>query len=142
MAKDILKLIEAVDPADSDALDEIDCRVSAHFHEQWEFDTVTCGTMPDHPEWELSWRTKVHPNSNKTTIWHSPKYTRSRDALKAIRPEGWWVTYIREDIANFWCVKLAYGNYYIVSPSLPTEELAELHAITQAIEYNYGFTKP
>lgn len=63
-------------------------------------------------------------------------YTRSRDALKSIRPEGWGfsishlnavVAYRINDTGGF--------DYALQTQKLPTEELAELHAIIQAIEW-------
>jgi hypothetical protein len=65
-------------------------------------------------------------------------YSRSRDAVKSIRPEGcfvrindcghemdWFIAEVFEDDK--------YGS--VLTPKLPTEELAELHAIISAIEY-------
>src|SRR5262249_23630579 len=66
------------------------------------------------------------------------KYTRSRDALKAIRPEGWFIGNMREYASReFMCglYQRSSAEMEIVSGDLPTEELAELHAIVQAIEY-------
>lgn len=59
----------------------------------------------------------------------------SRDALKSIRPEGWKFCEIRTEEIGYSCRfwKKGVGNktgYEII-----TEELAELHAIIQAIEY-------
>ena len=109
-AKQILELIESVDPKDTDKLDEIDARV----------------------EWFLG--VSVEPMS--TGLY---KYTRSRDALKQIRPDG----------KIMWCFFENYpegararaeifhdhGDNPIQTGWFPTEELAELHAIIQAIEY-------
>ena len=67
------------------------------------------------------------------------QYTRSRDALKQIRPDG----------KIMWCFFENYpegararaeifhdhGDNPIQTGWFPTEELAELHAIIQAIEY-------
>ena len=68
------------------------------------------------------------------------EYTRSRDALKDIRPDGWGVGHHCEDKwhtemrAN--CYQIGEKGHNIKrSPVLPTEELAELHAIIQAIEW-------
>lgn len=61
--------------------------------------------------------------------------TRSRDALKAIRPDGWFgmIRFFGEySVCNINHVH-PFGN--ADSQHLPTEELAELHAIIQAIEY-------
>jgi len=114
-AEAILKMIEQVDPSDTAKLDEIDLEVSLFLK----------------PE-----RDQNH--IRKKIKWYIPsgKYTRSRDALKAIRPEGWEIS-IEEgqncwDCSYYWAgegVKLCRGV------SLPTEELAELHAIIQAIAH-------
>ena len=106
----ILKMIEEVDPADTDKLDEIDVLVYEYIS-------------------DIGYRPST-----------SFPYTRSRDALKAIRPEGW---YIKLDIFSVpgkpkWtceCFNLTEGAGCFLSPVLPTEELAELHAIIQAIEW-------
>jgi len=64
--------------------------------------------------------------------------TRSRDILKGIRPDGWFLSMEGwpQDEPPLWRYKISLhkiGNF--ISPPLPTEELAELHAIIQAIEY-------
>lgn len=112
--KKILELIEAVDPSDRAALDEIDAKV------QW------------------------YIGITQEPIVLPISYTRSRDALKAIRPEGW-----EFDVCNvFGCKDGSYeytvynGKHSIESPSPPlgrrfkTEELAELHAIIKAIAHD------
>lgn len=106
-AETILKMIEIVDPADKAKLDEIDALVSFY----------------------------IDP-----AFGYNPKrYTRSRGALKAVRPEGWeW--YMSQDSSQkgviFGCASDNIGTNQMQSPMLPTEELAELHAIIQAIEYD------
>lgn len=115
----ILKMIEEVDPNDRAKLDEID------------FDVCM---------WLIPERKRRQIERGFTGLYHIPKYTRSRDALKSIRPIGWgydhdvifdkWaiVGYMTEGFAkDFPCVE---------SPILPTEELAELHAIIQSIAYD------
>ncbi len=116
-AAEILKLIETVDPADSAGMDEIDAAVADYLG-----------------------------------LRYAPvEYTRSRDALKAVRPEGWYVGGIYDANATG---QYDDGYYFILRNKLktgevarhqlayrmPTEELAELHAIIQAIEYER--TKP
>lgn len=136
-AKEILEMIETVDPGDSAKLDEIDARVdcdlrlSRHYLIK-EWDGVVeprriCGAIV---------AACIH-SDGKIGPWAKPlKYTRSRDALKAIRPEDWFVTaeWFQEEYEA-----VAYRVYghskRIVSVPLPTEELAELHAIIQAIAY-------
>lgn len=60
-------------------------------------------------------------------------FTRSRDALKAIRPDGWFnYSAASHGICNFVLFK---GDEKLESSDCKTEELAELHCIIQAIEY-------
>lgn len=114
-AQDILKMIEEVDPSDTAKLNEIDFAV-------WQFlgndknakSPIECGFD-----------------------FGGIKYTRSRDALKSIRPEGWiydceWYSKNRFT-ARFY--KLDSDEIQEESPVLPTEELAELHSIIQAIDF-------
>lgn len=125
---EILKMIESVDPSDTSTLNEIDRLVwewltgkTAHgyFKEGW-FEHLANGT-----------RRKV------------PEYTRSRDALKAIRPEGWRL-YVNQSAdfksngSRLWSAALEYDKPNLTHRSKyhATEELAELHAIIQAIDYN------
>jgi len=73
------------------------------------------------------------------------KYTRSRDALKDIRPEGWTPTKLMGNVINkLWSFGLYHwpSNTSTVQTSLPTEELAELHAIIQAIDYERSQNVP
>ncbi len=112
----ILKMIETVEPGDDVALHNIDTAVWLYLY-----------LKPGMP----------------VAIPAHPKYTRSRDALKQIRPEGWC----------FRQVYIHYGmSYTIAQIALPMgentflqmeaklsgekEELSELHAILQAIEHD------
>lgn len=115
-AQTILKMIEEVDPADTAKLDEIDARV----YEFLDF-----------------------PDSNIGC----PEYTRSRDSLKSIRPEGWGFnnyyhykhgidSQLHSCSAGHW--KVNQWENTIFAEALPTEELAELHAIIQAIDHERG----
>ena len=64
-------------------------------------------------------------------------YVRSRNGLKGIRPEGWTFSVdatLPEAGIEFVFHKK--GFQPIVGKSLPTEELAELHAIIQVIEHD------
>lgn len=142
--KQILELIENVDPSNTDALDEIDARVwcwlddkeyagqdklGNQIYKEREgcFPMVGCGSFE---------------------AGNVKQYTRSRDALKAIRPEGWRICI--EDFSSFKCTLMPYdsgfepdpNNYEIIwdDPASKvgkgkTEELAELHAVIQVIEY-------
>ncbi|MDP9196108.1 MAG: hypothetical protein M3O22_04975 [Pseudomonadota bacterium] len=106
-AQKILDLIEAVDPEDTEKLDEIDRLVREYVNllDEW---------PPEFPE-----------------------YTRSRNALKAIRPEGYWPIKLFKD-GHVFRFELTNGRKIPSSAWLPTEELAELHAIIQAIAHEMG----
>ena len=128
-AKEILKLIENVDPKDNDALDEIDAKTDA-FVKKLLFEQMA-------PDW---WdeRTPAYWSPGTTALHercYARKYTRSRDALKAIRPERrntFKITYHIDGGYTCFC------NRLFKYPILPTEELAELHAIIQAVAYEQG----
>jgi len=141
-ADKILEMIESVKPDDSDTLDEIDALSHLYISK----DVVDCGKQIfiDRGLWAVR-KTKLLDCQmfRKKGSWFEVsdlficgdfiKYTRSRDALKAIRPEG-WVGWIWSCHAENSC-KLNNGVKFTNSPGLPTEELAELHAIIQAIEW-------
>jgi hypothetical protein len=113
--KKILEMIETVDPSDTAKLDEIDKLVFEYIKGAGEPENMTDF---DRAMWDCRFLMN--------------NYTRSRDALKAIRPKGWFPSIIKNPSGSF------YGddsNGDFPSPALPTEELAELHAIIQAIEY-------
>lgn len=66
-------------------------------------------------------------------------YVGSRDALKELRPKGWDIT-VRTGDNDLGCICTIHKwidntRHSYVSPILPTEELAELHAIIQAINF-------
>lgn len=140
-ATEILKLIETVSPDDAAGLDEIDFHVEKYL-------------------------------GNKPYYQGFKKYTRSRNAIKNIRPllidggvinsleiiKGWGLTGAREKECREEC-----GQYQAIlsyrtacekdgkkvfgrrsfwsSARLATEELAELHAVIQAIEFERGAGK-
>lgn len=114
-AQEILNLIETVDPSDTAKLDEIDRAVRLYID-------------PAQDAYE------------KEFLYDLKKYTRSRDALKSIRP-GEWTFQIQNASYGFDVFYyppmfgLVEGPSPMRSFALPTEELAELHAIIQAIEY-------
>ena len=121
-------LIETVDPDDTDKLDEIDARVWCYI------DKTKHLLHTDGHATTINWK------GDNITYYSNfiPKYTRSRDALKAIRPDIFSPVCLRyNQIMSLWEFQLfAFGyNYKITSPFLPTEELAELHAIIQAIAW-------
>ena len=126
-AQKILDMIEAVDPEDTDTLDEIDVRTLC-LKAGWEF---------------VSWRLKT-----KTLQYHSictvtavamphPKYTRSRDALDAIRTPGWRFYHIQTRPDGYTYMAVFYAISFKTRP-VSTECLAELYAIVQAWEYERG----
>jgi len=149
MGKKLLEMIENVSPDDTDTLDEIDVRTWCWLR-GYKFnkfvDHVTYGRVffysYQHTKKKqiMGWRetfTKVGAWRRNGFLF----YTRSRDALKAIRPEGWAIEicthYDPKDGAWGKLVKydcdLLFGN--TGDNTLPTEELAELHAIIQVTEY-------
>lgn len=123
--KDLLKLIEAVDPSDTAKLDEIDARVACMLC----FSGSEFVAVSDSRNFYSYRMGAAHISVAMATV---PKYTRSRDALKAIRPEGLYF-FARQNPSGRFYGDDANGDY--PSPALPTEELAELHAIIQAIDY-------
>lgn len=117
-ATEILRMIEEVSPDDTAKLDEIDARVQPYVD-------AALGVY----ETEMGYQPR--------------KYTRSRDALKAIRPGAWyWFANSSPGSNNIFSIhKETSGpsGWYepcFSSQILPTEELAELHAIIQAIEHD------
>jgi len=132
MSKEILKLIESVDPNDTAKMDEIDARISFFIdcERKWKFDRIQNGLVYYASEFG---GTYLLGNG----IYSGPKYTRSRDALKAIRPEGWEYTMFQLNV--HWRCKLRPPNGSsirdVTSILQRTEELAELDAVIQAIEY-------
>ena len=121
-AQELMRMIETVDPSDTKKLDEIDLRAYAYVT-GWE--VIECGYIGATGEGDMT---------------HPPQYTRSRDALKAIRPDGYVWTIESRGVAEAWSPKanvptLKAEKNYNTHERLPTEELAELHAIIQAIEY-------
>jgi len=134
----ILRLIESVslsNPADDETLDLIDARVHAYCSSRtFVANGKTC--TDDHTSYWVQYR--ENPPCKEYGV---PRYTRSRDALKAIRPKGWekrsgWRTAILQEtqVGDCWLAKLyKIDGKAIMSFACPTEELAELHAIIQAL---------
>lgn len=123
----ILKLIEAVSPDDLAMLDEIDARVWC-----W---------LPQHNCEFLEYKDGAfwcNPRATNLPFWKSVvKYTRSRDALKAIRPDkGLWKITVHFDHGKNIGASVIYDRpdaLTIRTKVLPNEYLAELHAIIQAL---------
>lgn len=132
-AETILKMIETVDPADTAKLDEIDarlwCLINGHIWTEFSANGQFFYTHKDgYKTVTVNYRDAV------------PEYTRSRDALKAIRPERWNSWYMENTMGDCRCYASIEDGRSIAIPdtsynTLPTEELAELHAIIQAIAY-------
>lgn len=118
----ILRMIEEVDPADTAKLDEIDARAHNFFL------GFTEGPVNDRYDW--GWCT------HNGFILNAPKYTRSRDALKEIRPDDFVITQISQHPKRGFIFNASDTNGVThTTPFLPTETLAKLHAIIQAIAY-------
>lgn len=149
--KDLLKMIEAVDPNDTAKMDEIDVLVH-RFVRPMTVDKEE-KIFHDGGLWAVK-KSRVNQHRLfRENQWKDvaglyvcgdlPSYTRSRDALKTIRPEGWHIRGIDQLADNFhWRCVLAKPKTpasssldIAVAIPLPTEELAELHAIIQAIAH-------
>jgi hypothetical protein len=138
-AETILKMIEEVSPDDTAKLDEIDARVWCYLNAETAPHTFL-GLKKDQSAYEYVYDDSFYnaePQCGVYDVPEHPSYTRSRDALKAIRPEGWhireggqWVT-TGERYCQMWKSQEA----QVFTEAMPTEELAELHAIIQAIAY-------
>lgn len=109
---EILHMIIDADATDTAKLDEIDARLH-HF---------------------LNSTTAPSPNA-----CDYPRYTRSRDALKDIRPKDWRYT-IEMDANGTSCCMASIGKSGhlcgMASEDMATEELAELNAIIRVLHYN------
>jgi hypothetical protein len=141
-AEIILKMIETVDPPDTAKPDEIDALVWYWLRGATFVRVTDDGTVAF---CEMGLRGSVINEAD------FPNYSRSRDALKAIRPEGWMFRVSRAGIFHGPEQKFAFHKWgpwecvadtahftitqYQLVAEAPTEELAELHAIIQAIAY-------
>lgn len=136
-AKEILKMIETADKSDNEEMDRIDGMAHVYLN----------------PSVRVS-REKISPGmfamveileEKPLTYKMVPRYTRSRDVLKANRPEGWAYACAFTPTPKTGKCKWAKlwkndNTYFVSSADLPTEELAELHAIIQAIAHERGET--
>jgi len=138
-AKRLIIKIESVDHEDSAALDEIDLLFTVILENKERRGKVT----------------RVCNDYGRKVLFQlygsieQQLYSRSRDALKAARPEGW--AFEAEQKTNFETSVYTFGFWSIQyhdfnednevcfpllkSPELKTEELAEFHAIVQAWIY-------
>lgn len=108
-------MIEAVKPDDEEKLNEIGSRVTCYLNYFAPIDDL------------------VNPNSK----WRI-KARIDRNALKAIRPEGWGFSIRIMNDGRAWVegYRHVYGVIDLLTPiAMPNECLAELHAIIQAIEW-------
>lgn len=143
----ILKMIEEVSPDDAKRLDEIEARVWCYAeNKEWPLEFKGMGVAPETGKSEvfLTSDGSSPGGEGMVRLADIPKYTRSRDALKAIRPGGWLCGRLsNQTLGEIWdgTAKYQWSLYrpgtgiHVGSPVFPTEELAELHAIIQAIEY-------
>lgn len=134
-AQKILEMIESVDPNDTDTLNEIDARAWCFVRKP---DHQFCGIEID----KTGFRIKA-PDQFEETIKYSDfkhvsnkhsngcDFTRSRDRLKTIRPEGWGFICSPD---NCTAIHKHTGLEFALCAG-KSEELAELHAIIQAIEW-------
>lgn len=149
-AETILQMIESVDPSDTAKLDEIDARVWIFLDpKRGQFKCIEPYTdyhVPDDCDPAETYKIMLvepiesHPGAvTKRKSFHMPSvsYTRSRDALKQIRPEAYSFRIRAGRLSNN-CKAVHIGRVPTVSfeySGYKTEELAELHAIIQAINY-------
>lgn len=139
-AKTILGMIETVSPDDTAKLDEIDARVWCWLKKDDQF-----------KQFEGSW-IRCQSGAKYLKPIGSSEYTRSRDALKAIRPRNCFINieprfFCHSHDANFDGMGFyatavipkgeveQEGFHNFKAALIETEELAELHAIIQAIEW-------
>jgi hypothetical protein len=125
----IIKMLSKVTPDDTDKLDEIDCRCQAFLYD---FDNYTVDSYDK--------KNKILTLSlcgELVGVKSFHQYTRSRDALKAIRPD-WAVIHIFKAGSHCTCYidgKEGGENHGSSWDDFETEELAELNAIIHAIAY-------
>lgn len=126
-AQDLLKLIETVDPDDCEKLVEIDWQVSLYLYPDLGLHRKDDGRV-------------YSKRGDLINMIHS-RYTRSRDALQTIRPD----VIVRgiDQFGSYLDGKRAWRCIFglrdhpgqeVIAAIGRTEELAELHAIIQAIE--------
>lgn len=135
-AEEILRLIETVDPSDAAKLDEIDARVWCYLHD---VNFLSIGKT-DWGSTRFQFSCKCHDEKQEELLLSSYYVTRSRDALKTIRPEGWFFFITNFDREHSWFQADGHKETWdeISTPVCKTEELAELHAIIQAIAHERG----
>jgi hypothetical protein len=141
--KEILFLIEAVDISDEIKLNEIDARIWCFLRPGVTFRCFTGSGS-------FYYRGARFPEKEPDYLMHCfsiPKFTRSRDALKPIRPVGWsfGIESINDQDVDGIFEAWIYNNLdehfsdRLNSFQAKNEELAELHTIIQAIAYERGY---
>ncbi len=133
---EILKMIESVDHTDNASMWKVDCYVEAYIRNvpiiRWPHKvTWKHWTDGSYDKEYIEMASVDHPHFASV----SPKpFSRSRAALKILRPEGWKVKSIEcnhsfEDLYS--CTLFRKEGEYISSKLHKTEELAELYAIVK-----------
>lgn len=141
MHSEILRLIETADPDDATRLDEIDARV-------WCYIKGYKYHRHDKPD-QRNFMYEIPPQRGLIfgSIYADGKlYTRSRDALKSIRPDTGFISVVGSKMTGYLSTlwdAAKYPNqdkdgYYFSSTDLATEELAELHCLVQFYAYIKG----
>ena len=128
----ILNMIENVDPEDTNTLNEIDARYWCWSNDK-EYLSHTPATVSFKTKKAIIYSGGLREFKRSNTY---KEYTRSRDALKAIRPEAYFFRIIQHTGNGlFGAVLENKDGLFFTCPLLSTEELAELHAIIQAKAY-------
>lgn len=140
----LLGMIDYVLKDDTDALDEIDARfwcflngltfLKPKMGRDLKGGTRIIGYRTKELGDISTWLTPRHPVKGERWLFYRCRYTRSRDALKMVRPDGWCITSyttipkkgIALSLYHYGYGKKLHGRF------LPTEELAELYTIIQA----------
>lgn len=135
-AKELLSMIEAVKPDDTEGLLEINAHTECFLEGlKYQSHQIVCPRM----------KKTIQINHEDGTHYSGLFFSHDRNALKAIRPEGWLfgskaLLLSGERVAyEAWADKFLCR--YVESPLLPTAELSELHAIIQAIEWERNNNK-
>lgn len=140
-ADEILKMIESVDPGDEAALNLID----AHVYVFLNLHTGFRVSYSNGVNVSITYRHESWKPENRSVLRHMfdyYQYTRSRDILKAIRPQqgaSFFQIKQGDHWDNWFCTirwfEAANKGIGFSSPYLPTEELAELWTIIKAIQH-------
>jgi len=134
-ARKILEMIENVAVDDVAALDEIDARVFCYVRK---VEFISSGPR--------AFKYESMAGGRDISSRYMQRFSRSRDALKAIRPDSWVmnVSPMRTSgmsVCGYIASISLYPTYLDTIKILPTEELAELHAILQALDHARNASK-